>query len=142
MAIVFRAMRHERNRPLIGRDDNMLGVRVPPHPRADVELDGSQVRLNGKGMSVCKDWRRLPALLIPKRLRTLHPPAAGSDDLSIFRYTDREFDDGAIGSGLSLEWGKKSHGTIVQAAPQSIEEFQNALAGTQQEWVPAEILEG
>ena len=67
MATIYRTMRRASDdRPVVGSNSKELGVRVPPNPNADVDLDDSgKVILNGKGMSVAENWRHLPLTWSP-----------------------------------------------------------------------------
>jgi hypothetical protein len=59
MPTVYRSMkRAEDGLPIVGSNSKELGVRVPPNPSPDVDLDSNmQVIMNGKGMSVAEHWR-------------------------------------------------------------------------------------
>lgn len=132
-------MLKDGERPLVGTDDNMLGVRTAPHDGADIAVDGNGlVYPNTGGMSVSKDWRRLPALLIPGRLRAICPHARGSESYSIFRYGDGLYETGPLANDLSLSWGVKYHGTIEPAKATLLSTYQAALAVTCEQWSIAE----
>ncbi len=124
--------------PVVGTASRELGVRVPPDPNADVDLDeGGGVILNGKGMSVVANWRNLLPHLVPKRLRPVFPGAAGSNRLACFRLGEGSFIPGSLNDRLSLML--KDHdtrsGNIVPAEPMSQGELQDALAATRAEWL-------
>jgi hypothetical protein len=61
MPTIYRTMkRADDGLPTVGSNTNELGVRVPPNPNGDIELDeNGYVILNGNGMSVAENWRRL-----------------------------------------------------------------------------------
>jgi hypothetical protein len=62
--------REDDGLPKAGSNSRELGVRIPPDPFADVDVDGQgQVILNNKGMSVAENWRYFLAHLVPKRLK-------------------------------------------------------------------------
>ncbi len=75
MPTIYRSMkRAEDGLPVVGSNSKELGVRVPPNPNADVDLDGKDhVITNGKGMSVAEHWRYLLGHLVPKRLVPICP---------------------------------------------------------------------
>ncbi|HEX4129581.1 MAG TPA: hypothetical protein VHZ24_06030 [Pirellulales bacterium] len=126
-------MLNEASRPLVGEKDNMLGARIPPYEPQDIVPDADRlVHPNTGGMSVVKNWRKLPALLIPIRLQPEHPPARGSDSMAIFRYLDREIDSGILATDIYLRWGRKAHGTIEPCTTMPIAQYQ--MASTQPQW--------
>lgn len=129
--------RADDNRPVVGSNSKELGVRVPPNPNADVDLDDSgRVILNGKGMSVAENWRHLPPHLIPMRLRSELPGAAGSDRLSCFIHGSGPFKEGPINDRLALVL--KAHdmraGNVVPSRLDELQSFQDELAATRSEW--------
>jgi len=138
MPTIYRSMkRTEDDLPVVGVNSKELGVRVPPTPNADVDLDrNGNVVPNGKGMSVAENWRFLLPHLVPKRLRSIFPGATGSNDLSCFKLGDGPFQDGPIGDQLSLVL--KNHdpraGNVVPARPDPIQSFQAHLAATRSQW--------
>jgi hypothetical protein len=121
--------------PAVGTDDNMLGARVPPHPRADVLPDSSgNVGPVGKGLSVAPSLAALPQPLVPKRLRDKRLGARGSNTLRVFRLGEGSFVRAPVGSSLELLPTSPKHGVIqpVKAAP--LADYQNHLAATQALW--------
>jgi hypothetical protein len=136
--LVYRAMKRDVDGlPIVGANSKELGVRVPPNAHADVDVkpDGT-VELNGKGMSVAKHWTLLRPHLIPKRLKSVVPPATGSNILACFRIGEGEFMRGSINHELTLALkpGQDSLGNIVPAAAMTLMEFQQALASTHDQW--------
>jgi len=129
MPTLFRAMKQAMDGlPVLGSDSRQLGVRVPPNPNADIDLDENHnVLLNGKGMSVAQNWRDLLPHLIPKRLKLLFPGAAGSNSLACFRYGRGPFSPGPFTATLSLVL--KAHhsrsGNVVPAL--TLLQYQNEL---------------
>jgi hypothetical protein len=75
MPTIYRAMKRANDgAPFVGSNSKELGVRVPPNPNGDIDLDeNGNVVLNGKGMSVAENWRRLLPHLVPKRLKPILP---------------------------------------------------------------------
>ena len=135
MPLVYRSMYAEGTRPRVGNESSQLGVRVPPHPTADVfpDLDGNITP--GKGMSVAPHWRSLPRHLIPRRLRDKVPTARGREDLVCWRMGEGTFTEGPIAPDLTLTIQSQSHGTVGPPIATSLVEFQAALSNTQDLWV-------
>src|SRR5438128_635292 len=126
--------------PKVGSNSSELGVRVAPHPNADVEDDGNgQVRLNDGGMSVSENWRYMLAHLIPKRLKPRFSGAAGKDSLSCYRHGTGAFTSGSLDGHANLSLMLKPHdphaGLVVPSQAVTIPHFQAHLAATRTEWV-------
>ena len=135
MPLVFRVMEVENAKPKLGDDTNMLGVRIPPHPHADIIPDANNnVRPGIGGLSVAPNWRSLPAFLIPKRLNRIVNKARASNRLRCWRLGDGAFVDGKVADNLILRCDGATHGLIEPASEMSIDEFQQALAETQDSW--------
>jgi hypothetical protein len=114
-----------------------LGIRVPPNPNADIDLDvNDHVVQNGKGMSVIANWRHLLAHLIPKRLKTLFPGAAGSNSISCYKMGTGAFVEGPISDDLNLvlKKGNAQAGNVVPARSVHRDQFQAHLAATRDQW--------
>lgn len=79
MPTIYRSMKHAADGlPVVGSNARELGVRIPPSPHADIDLDAAgHVIRNGRGMSVVAHWRDLLAHLVPKRLVPRFPGACG-----------------------------------------------------------------
>jgi len=124
--------------PIVGDQAKELGVRVPPNPHADIDVDlkTNLVVWNGKGMSVGANWRDLPTFLIPKRLSAIAPDAAGSNSLICYRFGTGEFVEGNLATGLELimKPGETNLGLVVPTSAVTITEFQQALAATRPDW--------
>jgi hypothetical protein len=138
MPTIFRAMRRAGDGlPSAGSASKELGVRVPPNPNADIDLDeNGNVILNGKGMSVAENWRGLPPHLVPKRLKPIFPGAAGSDNVACFRLGQGQFSPGPLNARLTLVLKRHDTraGNIVPARSVREHEFQDDLAATRDEW--------
>jgi hypothetical protein len=138
MATIYRSMkRADDDLPVVGSNARELGVRVPPNPNADVDLDDQgNIILNGKGMSVARNWRNLPPHLVPRRLRPVLSTAAGSNQLSCYKLGDGPFQAGAINDRLILIL--KAHdprsGNVVPSQLGQVQEFQDDLAATRSDW--------
>jgi hypothetical protein len=143
MPTVFRSMKAaEDGLPVVGDKSKELGVRVPPNPSADIDVDDATglVVLNGKGMSVAADWRDLPYHLIPKRLKAIVADARGSDNIRCYRIGTGPFAMGDVTAELvmMLKSGKTRAGNICPSGSVSVVEFQSLLAATRVDWVEDE----
>jgi hypothetical protein len=104
MPTIYRAMKQtDDGLPAVGSGSSELGVRIPPNPNADIEVDDDgNVILNGNGMSVVENWRSLLPHLVPKRLKPIFPGATGSNKLACFRFGEGPFSPGSLNDRLSL----------------------------------------
>lgn len=126
--------------PATGTADNMLGARVPPHPRADVHPDPSgSVGPVGEGLSVAPGLATLPLPLVPQRLRDKRPGARGRNTLQVFSLGEKGFSRAAVGSSLELMPTSSKHGVVQPIGPMPIGEYQEQLAATQAFWRVDEI---
>lgn len=145
MPKVYRSMFENAGRPRIGNDTCELGVRPPGHPvNADVNVDASgNVVLDGGGMSVFPsivpaDLKRIPKRLIPLRLASKVPGAAGDDDMKIWTTGAGAFASGPMTATLALNVTGRSHGTMCPAQAMSLNDLQTELATTQPDWTVEE----
>ena len=121
--------------PLFGQRSRELGVRVPPDPNADIDVDSNgEIVMNGKGMSVADHWQSLPPHLIPKRLRDRARGAIGSNATSCYRLGEGPFSASPINDRLILAVDSDRHGLICPSEAMTMESFQSALAGTRLQW--------
>lgn len=123
--------------PVVGSNAKELGVRVPPNPNADIDLDvHGNVVLNGRGMSVSENWRHLPPHLVPKRLKSILSSAAGSNLLACFIYGKGPFQAGPINGRLDLVLKVHSPrtGNVVPSRLDQLQAFQDDLAATRPDW--------
>src|SRR5262249_55618204 len=104
--LIFRSMLRDGDKPLVGTETNMLGARVPPHPRADIAVnpDGTVSPGTGKGMSVAPSLEALAKkpFLVSRRLRHRFPAARGVDDLVTWKMGEGGFAAGPVAAGLAL----------------------------------------
>jgi hypothetical protein len=122
--------------PLVGSQSKCLGVRVPPNPHADIDLDPAvRVILNRKGLSVTKDWRTLPGHLIPEHLDDGFNGASGKG-MSVFVHGTGPFDEGPISSGLDLlhKIPSTESGVVAPSSSVPLNQYQDDLAATRAEW--------
>jgi hypothetical protein len=139
MPTIYRAMKQtDRGLPVVGSNSKELGVRIPPNPASDVDLDDdANVICNGKGMSVVENWRWLLPHLIPKRLRAVFPSAAGSNALARFRFGEGPFGAGQLNACLALVVKEQNSrgGNVIPIQLVNMRQFQDDLAATCEEWV-------
>ena len=134
---VVRPMRVDPdNLPTVGTRSKCLGVREPPDPHADVDIDGAgDVLLNRKGLSVTADWKQLPGHLIPEHLDDGFNGASGRG-LRVFVHGAGAFQEGPLATRLELIYkaGKTDTGLIVPTTLESLKQFQQNLAATRSDW--------
>ena len=143
MPTVFRSMKAaDDGLPVVGDQSKELGVRVPPNPNADIDVDSTTnlVVLNGKGMSVAENWRDLPYHLIPKRLKAIIADARAPDSVRCYRLGTGPFTAGPVMTELvvTLKPGKTRSGNICPSRPVSVPEYQALLAATRVDWMEDE----
>jgi hypothetical protein len=142
MPTVYRSMKAAADGlPVVGDQSKELGVRVPPNRHADMDVDNAgMVVLNGLGMSVVANWRDLPDHLIPRRLSTIVPQAAGSNDLRCYRLGEGPFAAGILAAGLELvlKPGSSRHGNVTPTFAVTVAQFLALLAATRADWVEDE----
>jgi hypothetical protein len=121
--------------PAVGAAENMLGVRVPPHPRADVTPDADgNVGPDKKGLSVAPGIAAMPQGLVPERLREKRPGARGSNSLRVFRLGEGPFQHAPVNDALELVPTSPKHGILQPIQPKHLHDYQRDLAVTQPMW--------
>lgn len=127
------------DKPRIGVEFGMLGARTPPNPLVDIPVDSAGMVHSGTGgISVAPELKNLPMLLIPARLKHLFPKARGNDELVCWRWGDGSFKGSAVSPGLVFRPDPKKpnkHGFVEPANSMLIDQYQQALAETQDQWV-------
>ena len=138
MPKIYRAMKQASDGlPLVGSNSRELGVRVFPNLNREIDLDESgNVIMNGKGMSVAENWRRLLPHLVPKRLKAIFAGASGSNTVACFCFGQGTFAPGPLNARLEVVL--KEHdihaGNVVPAASVLERDFQADLAATRDDW--------
>lgn len=140
MPTVYRSMKAGADGlPVVGDQSKELGVRVPPNPHADVDVDPNTnfVIMDGSGMSVAANWRLLPPHLIPVRLAGIVKKAKGLGSLTCFRLGDGPFTPGPLDAGLELTVKPNvvDRGNVVPGGQVTVFQFQADLAATRTQWV-------
>src|SRR5262245_45782782 len=135
---IVRPMRVEADGlPRVRVQSKCLGVREPPGPHVDVDVDkAGKVVLNRKGLSVGDDWRDLPPHLIPEHLDDGLNGASGKG-LRVFVHGCGGFVEGAVAPGLELVYKAKktTAGNVVPAALVPLAQYQSDLQATRPHWV-------
>lgn len=127
MPRMFRIMKKDTDKPIIGQTAKTLGVRP-----GEVDLDVlGNVVVNDKGMSVNPEWRLASLFLIPKRLGT---GGRGSNTSYCFRRGTDAFQQGPCGDGLELLPDSPSHGVVRPAQSVPLVQFEENLQATRLEW--------
>jgi hypothetical protein len=136
MPKICRSMVEDVGKPMVGPEGRMLGVRVAPNPQPDIPVDpNGNVQPNSGGMSVAPEW---PYFLVPRRLRAIRSDARGRNDLVCWSMSEGPFERGDISDGLLLRPdpdNPSKHGFVEPAREMSIDEFQECLAQTRDQWV-------
>src|SRR5579859_3366185 len=74
MPLIWKAMKIDRDKPMVGRGAVLLGVRVGSSENDDVSPDGEgYVHPGHGGMSVSPNVEILPPHRLPRRLREKYP---------------------------------------------------------------------
>jgi hypothetical protein len=139
MPLIYRVMMRDGDTPKVGPTARTLGVRVPPNPYFDilVNADGT-VEPGSGGMSVSPDVQSLPKERVSPRYKSTKPNAHGHYDDDCWRMGDGPFADANISDRLVLRVDSSDHGVIEPAYRMSLDEYQQALAATQDDWVAVE----
>jgi hypothetical protein len=133
MPLIFRAMRADGGKPLVGTGSKCLGVRP-----GEIPVDeGGLVHPGTGGMSVAPSWPELPHHLIPKRLRQLVPKASGTGNFTVWKMGDGPFVASPVSPDLVLRPDPKDpdrHGFVEPARSMTLDEYLAALAATRDSW--------
>jgi hypothetical protein len=90
-------------------------------------------------MSVGPSLRDLPVTLVPKRLKHVVLGANGSNSHRCWRVGDGLYEPGPVARGLQLRIDVDGiHGFVEPSAQTNIDEYQQALAATRDQWVIGE----
>ena len=135
MPKIYRAMKQDGNKPVIGQSSSALVARIP----GDILPDSAgKVHPGTKGMSVSPSFKELPAERIPRRLRSLLGirNATGNNSHSIWRMGEGPFVAEPIAARLQLRPDpvNSRHGFVEPDTVMSAEDYQSALAATQDVW--------
>lgn len=139
MPLIYRVMTRDGDKPKVGPTARTLGVRVPPNPYSDimVNADGT-VEPGSGGMSVSPDVESLPKERVSPRYNRMKPNAHGHYDDVCWRMGDGLFADAAISDRLVLRIDSSDHGVVEPAYRMPLDEFQQALAASRDDWIAVE----
>src|ERR1700737_4262741 len=131
MPTIYRVMRPDGNRPVVGETATTLGVRIP----RDIQPDAAgNVHLDSHGMSVAPSLKELPFHLVPRRLNHLRKRASGNNNCRVWRFGTGPFSDGDVAEGLVLRVTSATHGAVAPSKTMPISEYVDALNGTRYDW--------
>jgi len=138
MALLYRAMLADGDRPQVGPTALTLGVRLPPDEHADIAVNAEGlVEPRTGGMSVAPAWRLLPLHRIPRRLCAKFPRAAGKNALFLWRMGEGPFIEGPLGDHLFLRPDPAKpdrHRLVEPVVPMPVGQYQAALGATRDQW--------
>ena len=130
---VYRAMKKDaEEKPIADQSATGLGVRSG----VDILIDeaGNEI-LDGNGMSVAPEWRKLELHRMPKRLGSIVPGARGSNSTYCFTTGEGSFQREQFATGLVLIPDTPIHATIAPIAVVPIQEYESLLAFNRPDWV-------
>ena len=136
MPLMFRSMLPDGNRPKVGADKKMLGVKAGSDKHDDIAPDEmGNVHPRTGGMSVAPAWRELPAHRIPKRLRFICPKARGTNEMEVWYLGEGPFQSEAITDRLNFRVDRPLHGMVEPATTMPFDEYEQLLADTTGQWL-------
>jgi hypothetical protein len=131
MPLIYRSMARDGDWPKIGPTARTLGARIP----GDLPVRDDRVEPGTGGMSVARGWRDPPAWRIPIRLIHLAPKAAGRhQDVFCWSMGQGPFIEGDVADRLRLRPDDATHALVEPSERMTVEEYQTALAATQNLW--------
>jgi hypothetical protein len=131
MPTIYRVMRPDGNRPMVGESATTLGVRIPRDIQPD---DAGDVHLDSQGMSVAPSLRKLPFHLVPRRLNHLRKHARGNNNCRVWRFGNGPFSDGNVAEKLVLRVTSATHGVVAPSKTMTLSEYVDALSGSRDAW--------
>lgn len=123
MPLIYRVMTRDGDKPKVGPTARTLGVRVPPNPNFDIQVnaDGTVEPGHG-GMSVSPNIQSLPKERVSPRYKRMKPNAHGRYDDVCWRMDDGPFADANIRERLVLRVESSTHGVIEPAYRMPLDE--------------------
>ncbi|HVA45966.1 MAG TPA: hypothetical protein VNH11_06225 [Pirellulales bacterium] len=135
MPLIYRVMTRDGEKPKVGNTARSLGVRLPPSPRPDVEVnDDGTVEPGRGGMSVSPSLERLPKHRIPKRFAHRVPEVSGYDADACWYMGSGPFEEGPVAHGLVLKLKSEDHGLVEPAFGMPLADYLAALVATRDQW--------
>ena len=142
MPLIWKGMKIDGNKPLVGRSAVSLGVRVGPGENDDVEPDeDGYVHPGQGGMSVSPSVATLPPHRLPRRLQKKYPDrfaeASGPNGLHCWWFGQGAFAAEQVAERLNLRPdpdAPDSHGLVEPDDKMKTETYEGALAATKDQW--------
>lgn len=138
MPCVCRVMRPLDNKPEIGTASCMLGARESDLGR---EAATDAVEPEKAGLSVGGCVRTSYLNILPRRLQSLYPQwargAKGKDSHQVWAMGQGAYEPAPISEDLELRFktnDRPGHGLVAPSRKMPLEEYQAALAATQNQW--------
>lgn len=131
MPTVFRVMKVENGKPKVGTLFGELGVR--PNKDIPVNSDGTVDPLTG-GLSVGASLYELPPAVVPKRLNHIVQGANGNRSHRVWRLDTGPYEEGLLTEQLNVRIEPDRHGFVEPATTMPLDTYQEALAGTCDDW--------
>jgi hypothetical protein len=143
MPLIWRGMKIDGDKPLVGRGAQHLGVRVfSLAQRDDISPDGDGFVNPGEGgMSVSPSVEALPPHGLPRRLRKKYPErfseASGPNGVHCWQMGAGEFIPERVADRLRLRLDPddpERHGLVEPDDRMKTEDYEAALAATRDQW--------
>lgn len=134
---VLRVMTAEADRPAVGGQRDMLGVRLPPSSPCDVAIDTEgYVVIENAGMSVNRSITEMPIHVVPARFNAIRPGARGSNLKYVWLAKGLTFGTSNLSENLQMfvEPADGSHGVIRPRIRVTGDQYQQHLASTIALW--------
>lgn len=141
MPRIYRVMASEQEKPKVGSGSSMLGARNRDFGKDNSNEKDFSIEPNDGGISVGGCLRTLYVPMLPRRLQYVDPErfrgAKGKDDHQVWAMGDGDYESGSISPDLKLRFvpnDRPGHSLVAPAHKMNLEDYQSALAATQQEW--------
>jgi hypothetical protein len=140
MPRIFRVMKPLDGKPEVGNSSCMLGARERDLGRAEAATDDF-VDPAKAGLSVGGCVRTTYLNILPRRLQTLYPQwargAKGRNSDQVWAMGQGKYETAPISADLDLRFqteDRPGHGLVAPNRKMLLEEYQAALAATQDQW--------
>lgn len=132
MPKVYRVMKMADDKPEVGSRSCMLGVRETDIERDEGEAADGPVGPGKGGLSVNGCWRTINFNFLPARLLR---GAKGKNSHHVWSLGEGPFVDSPFTPDLNLHLeGAPGHGVLEAARLMTLEDYQNSLAATRDDW--------
>jgi hypothetical protein len=136
MPRIYRAMKADGNRPMLGASASTLGIR----PQVDIHPDNAgRVHPQTGGLSVSPSLSTIPLRFLPRRLHEsgVQPGSFGSNSVSVWDMGEGAFETGAVSEQLNLRPDPANptrHGFVEPATTMLLDEYADAVSATRDLW--------